>query len=660
MDMSQYLEVFIEESKEYLQILNKCLLQLEKSPNDDSTINEIFRAAHTIKGMSGTMGFTRMAKLTHDMENVFSGIRNNEFSASSSLVDLMFTCLDALEDYLNKISNTGNEGTNEYTEIISELNSIKSTTEKSDSSAKYTTKKEEKKVSESSTDNLTYVQNVTIKKAKEKNLNALKIMIKLNKDCVLKNARTFVIFQLLERFSKIIDTVPKLKDIEDEKFDREFTVFIVSENDEKLFNDELKLISEIEKISVKMLMTKSDIVKEGKKTPASNDDGSKKQAAVSKTARIEVDKLDSLMNLIGELTITKTRLQSFDISDKSKDYKDTIEYLERISISLNDAVMKIRMVPVETVFSRFPRMIRDVSREQNKEMILTTVGEETELDRMVVDEIGDPLIHLIRNASDHGIETPEVRLKAGKSREGHINLKAYRDGNNVIIEVKDDGAGIDIEKVKEKAIRIGLINQEIAENLSEKDLIDFIFLPNFSTSSKITGISGRGVGLDVVKTRIEALNGSIEVQTKPGEGSRFNIILPLTLSIIQALLVSVGNEKYSIPIGSIQSIERISEEELKFVQKREVMLLRDSVVPLVRLEKVLGVPEYKTNKKKITVVVVKKNDKLSGLVVDGLIGQYEMVIKSLGKLLSGINIIAGATILGDGNVALILDVNSLV
>ncbi|MFA6308249.1 MAG: chemotaxis protein CheA [Clostridia bacterium] len=656
MDMSQYLEVFTEESKEYLQNLNKCLLSLEKNPHDASTINEIFRAAHTIKGMSGTMGFTRMAKLTHDMESVLSSLRNNEIEVSSNLIDLMFKCLDALEDYLDKISKTGNEGTNEYKETIDALNSfIKS--EKEIVPAKQTRETQTKKDTVISGSELAELETLAIEKATEKNLNAYKIHITLNKDCLLKSARAFVIFQLLERFSDIVETEPRITDIENEKFDHDFIVFIVSDRDGKLFSDELKLIYDIEKITVEKLMGCGYSNQKG--AASVTDTIGKKKPAIVKTARIEVDKLDNLMNLVGELIITKTRLQGYETANKSKDYRDTIEYLEKISAQLNDAVMKVRMVPVETVFSRFPRMIRDVSRELGKEIIFTTFGEETELDRMVVDEIGDPLMHLVRNAADHGIETPDIRLKTGKTKEGHINLKAYRDGNNVVIEIEDDGMGINLKKAREKAVKKGLINEKNSKNLSEKDIIDFIFLPNFSTSANVTGMSGRGVGLDVVKTKVESLNGNVEVQTAEGVGCKFIIRLPMTLSIIQALLVYVGDEKYAIPINSIYSLERIPVEEIKTVQKNESMMLRKLEIPLVRLDKILKVTGQKNIKKKITIVVVNRNEKLMGLVVDGLIGQYEMVIKSMGKLLKNVNIAAGATILGDGTVALILDVNSI-
>ncbi len=367
------------------------------------------------------------------------------------------------------------------------------------------------------------------------------------------------------------------------------------------------------------------------------------------------------MNLVGELIITKTRLEGTDITEKPQEYHETLEYLERITTNLNDAVMKVRMVPVETVFNRFPRMIRDIAKDLGKEIELKMSGEETELDRTVIDEIGDPLIHLLRNSCDHGLESTEKRKELGKPEVGRINLTAYQSGNNVLIEVEDDGAGINIEKIKNKAVENGIITREAANSMTQQDAIELLFRPSFSTADKITGLSGRGVGLDVVKTKIEQLGGTVEVETQSGKGSKFIIKLPLTLAIYQALLVNVGGEKYAIPLGSIYQIYNWSAEDVKTVQGQEVILLRNMVVPITRLADSLEVPnrEEQANQKQLKIVIVRKGEKLTGLVVDSVIGQQEIVIKSLGKLLTGIKYLAGATILGDGNVALIVDVNSI-
>ncbi len=361
-------------------------------------------------------------------------------------------------------------------------------------------------------------------------------------------------------------------------------------------------------------------------------------------------------------TVEQTQLEGIsheDLSNNSEsNYSDSVEYLERITTSLHDAVMKVRMVPVETVFNRFPRMIRDVSRKLGKNIELIMSGEETELDRTVVDEIGDPLIHLLRNAADHGLETTKDRIAVDKPEKGTINLRAYQDGNSVVIEVEDDGKGIDPQKIKRKAIEKGDISREVLDSMSDQEIIDLLFRPSFSTAEKITDLSGRGVGLDVVKSKIITLGGTVEIDTVLGKGSKFIVRLPLTLAIIQALMVNISAEKYAIPLSNIQNIENIHKSEIKLVQNQEVIVLRNQVIPVVRLDSILELEA--SNNETLIVVVVKKGERQVGFVVDSLIGQQEIVIKPLGKYLTNIHMIAGATILGNGEVALILDINTLV
>ena len=380
--------------------------------------------------------------------------------------------------------------------------------------------------------------------------------------------------------------------------------------------------------------------------------------------RVDIEKLDDLMNLVSELIIAKNGLVSMsDTESKSTrdgNFNEQIEYLERITTSLHQSVMKVRMVPIESVVNRFPRMIRDLSKKLGKKMELFMTGEDTELDRTVIDEIGDPLMHLLRNAADHGLEQNAERVRLGKPESGSIFLDAYQEGNNVVIEVRDDGAGIDVEKIKQKALAKGTITPEQAEAMTDKELIDLLFRPSFSTAEVISDVSGRGVGLDVVKTKIETLGGSIETKTALGEGSNFIIRLPLTLAIIQALMVELGSEKYAIPLNSIETIEDVPLSDVKYVQNKEVINLRGSVVPLIHLDQVLDVEPKEEKPESLTVVIVKKGDRLAGLIVDNLIGQLEIVIKSIGKYINNSKLISGATILGDGEIALILDVNVLV
>ncbi|NLM14033.1 MAG: chemotaxis protein CheA [Epulopiscium sp.] len=690
MDMSQYLEIFIEESKEHLQGLNENLLQLENEPENMAILNEIFRVAHTLKGMSGTMGFTRMQKLTHNMENVLSEIRNGHIRANSNLLDTLFKCLDALENYVNEIVNTGSEGTEEYNDILIELGEILSRNsetieDKNKENFVDTSSTSDINVSNSDISNiaLTEFENNAVESAIARNFNVYEIAVFLNKSCVLKSARAFIVFRTLENYGEIIKAIPKVEDIEDEKFEFEFTVVVISKESKEAIKKGLLNIAEVEDIIIKNVVPQNNpssltdnisgnVIHENlipkntiqdtiyeEDSEVSKYSGNKSKPKAGKTVRVDIDRLDTLMNLVSELIIVKTRLEGIDGENNSQNYNEAVEYLERITTNIHDAVMKVRMVPVERVFNRFPRMIRDLSRKLNKDIELTMSGEETELDRTVIDEIGDPLIHLLRNAADHGLETTEERIRKGKEKTGHIYLRAYQDGNNVIIEVEDDGNGIDTKKVLNKAIEKGTVSPELAANLSEQEIIELLFKPSFSTSDNISDISGRGVGLDVVKTKIEALGGDIEVKTTLGKGSKFIICLPLTLAIIQALMVKVGEEKYAIPLNTIQNIEDVKVSDIQYVQKQEVIVLRNQVIPIVRLDKVLDV-QQSNQTDVITVVIVKKGEKQAGFVVDGLIGQQEIVIKSLGKYLSGIRMIAGATILGDGEVALILDINTLV
>ena len=693
MDMSQYLEIFIEETREHLQSLNQCLLKMEKNPEDSSMLNEIFRVAHTLKGMSATMGFNRMARLTHDMEDVLHALRSNEIKVSPKLIDLLFKCLDALESYTAMVVDTGLEGIDENASIIKALSDILQGNGADDeivASSSTSAVVSIPKAADSSSSSeelpelaLNQYDLSVINKAADLGNNTYQITIKLNKGCVLKSARAFIIFKTLERHSEIIKSEPNVQDIEDEKFDFEFTVIVISKEDESVFQKDLNSISEVDNVIIKLVEAKRDVAVQAANEVASDvgvtenkakdeqsahveaesgqvkSDSASKKAKTGKTVRVDIDRLDVLLNLVSELIIQKTRLEGLEGIERTPDYVDTIEDLERITTSLHDAVMKVRMVPVETVFNRFPRMIRDIAKDLGKEVELIMSGEETELDRTVIDEIGDPLIHLLRNSADHGIESMEKRKSLGKNETGRIALRAYQDGNIVVIEVEDDGEGINIDKVKKKAIERGLINKDMATNLTKKDIIDFLFKPSFSTVDKVTDLSGRGVGLDVVKTKIEALGGAVEVETELGKGSKFFIRLPLTLAIIQALLVMVGNEKYAIQLSSIQKITNIAPDEIKMVQKQEVVLYRNTVVPIVRLDKVLEVPKDEEKPKLLTLVIVKRGDRLTGFVVDKILGQQEIVQKSLGKFLSGIKVITSATILGDGNVALILNVNAL-
>jgi two-component system, chemotaxis family, sensor kinase CheA len=691
MDVSQYLEIFIEETKEHLQTLNEQLLILEREPENENTINEIFRAAHSLKGMSGTMGYKRMQRLTHDMENVFSEVRNGKMKVTSDLVDILFKGLDALETYLANIQAEANEGEEDYEDIIEALNNILNAGLGNKVTAKAETKKSEVQTAPAVNDKMKF-KTVKLEEHEKKamvkagmlDLNVVGLTVYIQEYCVLKGARAFMVNRSLEEYGEIIKLNPSAQDLEDEKYDFDYSAFIITkETPEKLaqiasnVSEVKEVVADYIRLSEEEVTSYTATLKQDEAAAAApkvvKDTGSlkagnapaAKQAAkpvANRSVRVDIDKLDVLMNLVSELIIAKNGLISISsTSDIALEvgFHEQIEYLERVTTNLHESVMKTRMVPIESVVNRFPRMIRDISKNLNKEMELYMTGEETELDRTVIDEIGDPLMHLLRNAADHGLESNEERSKKGKNPAGSIYLDAYQDGNNVVIEVRDDGGGIDTAKIKKKAIEKGTLTEEQASRMAEKEFIDLLFQPSFSTAEKVTDLSGRGVGLDVVKTKIEALGGEIEAKTKLGEGSNFIIRLPLTLAIIQALMVIIGNEKYAIPLGSIQTVENIPSTDIKTVQGKEVINLRGNVVPIVRLGNILNCKQ-RPEQQELMVVIIKKGDRLAGMVVDELIGQQEIVIKSIGKYIKNHKIISGATILGNGEVALILDVNSLV
>ena len=704
MDVSQYLEIFIDETSEHVQTLSDCIMVLEKEPDNKDTINEVFRAAHSLKGMAGTMGFKRMQHLTHDMENVFQEVRSDKIKVNSAMIDLLFKCLDAIDGYLNNVKASSDEGTEDNEIIIKELNDFIAAANGAAPVAepKAAAPAEEKAEPQPANEaaylqiELTDAEKAAIKAAEDAGSKVYGITIHIQKECLLKAARAFLVFKAVEEFGQILVYSPSSQDIEDEKFEFDFSFFMSTEEDFDKISQAAGTVSEIESV-VGGLVKYEDIVGVDKKeeeapaeveaepvvtaapvaTPAAPTTApavqtapaaaAKKQAAAKpvtgRTVRVDIEKLDALMNQVSELIIAKNSLVSISSVEanafQNQSFNEQIEYLERITTNLHESVMKVRMVPIESTVNKFPRMIRDLARKLGKKMELYMTGEETELDRTVVDQIGDPLQHLLRNSADHGLESNEVRLERGKPEVGTIFLNAYQEGNNVIIKVGDDGNGIDVEAVKRKAIERGTITTEQAEAMSQKEIINLLFLPSFSMAKQISDISGRGVGLDVVKSNIEQLGGDVEVSTVLGEGTTFTVRLPLTLAIIQALMVEIRDEKYAIALGSISNIESIPVNEIKYVEAKEVIHLRGNVIPIIRLDKILDINDGQEEPENLTVVIVKKGDNLAGLVVDNLMGQQEIVIKSLGKYIDNNKIISGATILGDGEVALILDVNTL-
>ena len=690
METNQYMEMFLDESREHLQSLNDGLLSLENDPEDLSVLNEIFRNAHTLKGMSATMGYTKTAELTHDMENLLDMLRKEQLKVSPEIIDVIFKCLDTLQEMVENISNGESEDLVDVSDLVRQVNAIAKgeSADAAPAEAAPATEAASEASGEAGAIHISDTEKNVIVEAKNSGLVPYHVHVEISENCILKSARSYMVMNALDEISDVIKSVPPAEDLEQEKFDHSFDVIIVSDADAKAIESAVSAISEItvanvtefdpEKAAAPAAPAAAPAAasapaapaaapaakvapapaKKADAKPAAKD--AKKTHMGGQSVRVDIEKLDTLMNLVGELVTNKVRLEQIGMTHRLTDLTETVEQMDRVTTDLQSVVMKVRMVPVSQVFNRFPRMVRDLTKELNKEINLTIEGEETELDRTVIDEIGDPLMHLLRNSLDHGVEHPDEREAKGKPRTGEVGLIARHEGNNVVIMVTDDGAGINADKIRNKAVEKGMITREEADALPDADAVRLIFLPGFSTAEVITDVSGRGVGMDVVRSKIESLGGNVDVETKIDEGSVFKIKLPLTLAIIQAMLVKVQNEMYAIPLGSIDSTINITPDDIKTVQNKEVIVLRGEIIPIARLGEVLSVPKGEdTNEEDIFVVVVHVGDHKMGIVVDNLIGQQEIVIKTLGKLLSGLKMLAGATVLGDGHVAMILDVSSL-
>ncbi|MBR5913635.1 MAG: chemotaxis protein CheA [Selenomonadaceae bacterium] len=706
METNQYMEMFLDESHEHLQSLNDGLLGLEDNAEDLSVLNEIFRNAHTLKGMSATMGYTKIAELTHEMEDVLDMLRKEQLKVSEDIIDTLFKCVDSLEQMIDNVGNGESEDLIDVSALVSKLSAILSgkAAPAADAAASApapapatsapSPAPAAKSVAKSF--DLTESEKSVIQEATSSGLRGIHLTVTLAETCLLKSARSYMVMNALDEVGEVIKTIPPAEDLEQEKFERSFEVLLVSPAEEAAIKEAVMNISEIEKAETEIIdlnakpepapevklekpvapppppvtssaaanspapvVNKAPVTSKSAPPPVqSGGAGASKKAHASQSVRVDIDKLDTLMNLMGELVVNKVRLEQIGQTHRLSELTETLEQMDRVTTDLQNIVMKVRMVPVSQVFNRFPRMVRDVTKELNKEINLTIEGEETELDRTVIDEIGDPIMHLLRNSLDHGVEMPEDRVKKGKPRVGEVKLIARHEGNNVVIMVTDDGKGIDADVIRRKAVEKGLFTQDEVERMDDADAVRIIFLPGFSTAEKISDISGRGVGMDVVRSKIESLSGHVDVETHVNEGSVFKIKLPLTLAIIQAMLVKVQEEVYAVPLGSIDSTINIQPDEIKTVQNHEVIVLRGEIIPIIRMEQTLFVPHVKDSEE-LFVVVVHAGESKAGIVVDKLIGQQEIVIKTLGNLFMGLKMFSGATVLGDGRIALILDVATM-
>ena len=687
MDMSEYKEVFKAESEEHLQQLNDALLGLEQDIENMDHISVMFRSAHTLKGMAATMGFTTIAELTHQMENLMDKIRNNEAKLDVDSIDVLFECLDTLEALVGAI-DSGEEVDISHLQVsLSVIISRESFGEqtKSDETQEEPESEqpieeeaevelEESAVESTSQIDVTLFENdkADIEKAQESGKSVFVADVFLDESCLLKAARSTLVMRNISEVGDIIKTIPSLDDLEDEKFDFNFKVLISTDADVDTVKEKIENVSEINNAAISVLSKKAESAKTAEiagKTVKRETTKPKSGTAVTRTdaiksvqsVRVNIERLDNLMNLVGELIITKIRLNQLASELDTRNLDETLANFDRLTNEIQTEVMESRMVPIDQIFSRFPRMVRDLAKSEGKEINLVIEGKEIELDRTVLDEIGDPLVHLLRNSVDHGVEEIGKRTELGKSKAGLLRLAASRQRNNVIIEVEDDGKGMNPQHLREIAVKKGMMNQADAEKLSDGDALNLIFAAGFSGAKVITDVSGRGVGMDVVKTKIETLGGSVNVESTEGSGTKVQLQLPLTVAIIQSLMVKVVDEVYAIPLTSVIRDVGIKASEIKTVEGEEVILLRGEVLPLLRLHSVLKSTADEEDKENLIVVVVEKMGNNVGLVVDELIGQQEVIIKTLdSKILKNTKGFAGATILGDGSVALILDIATLI
>ncbi|MEK4851603.1 chemotaxis protein CheA [Paenibacillus sp. FSL H7-0756] len=695
MDMNQYLSMFIDESNDHLQSLNDSMMGLEANPEDLSIVQVIFRSAHTLKGMAATMGFEDLASLTHQMENVLDLVRNNKLRMQDFIFDTLFKSIDALESMVEDITG-GGAGKADVTAIVSSLQAIVRGEVPSAGNASAEVTAAASGNASAAQVFLDEFQYSVLEQSLQEGHQVLYVDVAIRKDCQLKAVRAYMVFDLLERSGEVVKSFPSVQDIEQEKFDYGFSLYYITQKDASEIQKMILNLSEIEAVTA-VALDQESLRQMGQDTAAATAEapapapvqeaapaaaGNASPAASlhpkeengkaaparaggapspSRTIRVDIERLDVLMNLFSELLIDRVRLEQLASEVQNGDLTETVEHMGRVSGDLQNIVMKLRMVPVDTVFNRFPRMIRDLAKSLDKKVDLIITGADTELDRTVIDEIGDPLVHLLRNAVDHGIESIADRVAAGKPETGTVQLRAFHSGNHVFIEIEEDGKGIYPKNVLASAVKKGVITQEQAGTMTDDEAYQLLFAPGFSTAEVISDVSGRGVGLDVVKSKISSLGGNVTIYSTPGKGTNFSVQLPLTLSIIAAMLVRLGSEKYAIPLSSIVETGIVKQAQIRTIHGNRMLEFRGSHIPLVSLSKIFSIPDYdESTEEETEIVVVRKGERLVALAVQDFIGQNEIVIKNLGKYLPEVQGISGATILGDGQVALIIDPNAFI
>jgi len=599
-NLDDFKKEFVEEARDHINTLNNYVIKLEDG--DKKSIDEIFRAAHTLKGMAGTLGYENLQKEAHELEDLFDDIKEGKQKITPELIDRILKSIDLIERIVNRIDK-------EDIDIIDE---------------------EDKEI------------------PKDIINNRLNIKIVLTEDCALKSVRAYLVLETLKDVVKIIKTIPSEEDLEDDNFGREFSIIVETDKDDEEISALLKRIGEIEKIEIRKNVEEAAYSKNMEVLP-------REQITA---IRVDINQLNKILNLVGELVISRGRLAQIAKEYHDSDFKDILEGIDRSISELQNEIMVMRMVPISRIFSRFPRMVRDYCRSTGKRINLEIYGEDTELDRAILDEITDPLIHLIRNSLDHGIELPEERIKKGKTDEGHVKLSAKRERDNVIIEVEDDGNGIDFDKIKEKAVSKGFISEDEAKRMTNDVAKKFIFLPGFSTSDKVDEVSGRGVGLDIVKTKVESLSGSIKLITEKGKGTRFILSLPPSMAIIRVLTIEISGEWYAIPLNDVLEVAIVKDKDERTISQMDVLKIREKIIPVVYLNDIFNIGDD-IQKSSYAVIVEKSDGTLVALLVDAILDHRDILIKPLDKFLSHVKGLGGITILGNGRVVPILDIDSI-
>ncbi|MFA6630014.1 MAG: chemotaxis protein CheW [Sulfuricurvum sp.] len=680
-EFQEILQDFLVESFELIEQLDQDLVELESRPDDLDLLNRIFRVAHTIKGASSFLNFDVLTHLTHHMENLLNMARHGDLVIDANVMDVILESIDLMKALLVRIRDSGEDGGLDVAGCVARLDAVANGKPMENAAPVAEPAPQPEPVAPVTSSVEEDEPDYSGMSDAEVEAEIERLLAKRQAEDAAKRANAKP-----QTSSASEEDEPNYEGMSDAEVEAEIERLLAKRQAEDAAKRANKSSAEETpapaapaaavvpvtptpapqaeaapqpKPAAAPVARRSEAKEEG--------DGARGAAAVEQTIRVDVKRLDHLMNLIGELVLGKNRLIKIndDVEERYEgeafleELNQVVSIVSLVTTDLQIAVMKTRMLPIGKVFNKFPRMIRDLSRELNKKIELEITGEDTELDKSIVEEIGDPLVHIIRNSCDHGVETPEVRLASGKEETGTVQLKAYHEGNHIVIQIIDDGKGLDAEMLKRKSVEKGIITEKEADSMTEKEAFGLIFRPGFSTAAQVTSVSGRGVGMDVVKTNIEKLNGMIDIDSEVGQGTSMKLKIPLTLAIIQALLVGVQEEYYAIPLASVLETVRISKDEIYTVESRSVMRLRDEVLSLVHIGDIFEVERVFDNSEHAYVVVLGLAESKIGLIVDSLVGQEEIVIKSLGEYLKGIDGIAGATIRGDGGVTLIVDVAAL-